>query len=64
MQQSAIVSYAQGVIACLFEALRQVVQEQQRLIEKNLFRLGLNNTVFIRAFSGIPFVPVEADNRR
>lgn len=63
MELPILIRPSQGVISRLFLAMRDVIQNEQWLIKENLLRFGLDNTMFLRAFSGISIVPIEARYR-
>jgi hypothetical protein len=54
-----IVRDAEGMISRFILAVLNVFDQQQCLIKKHLFRLGLAHAVLIRTFAGIALVPVE-----
>jgi len=62
VQPPSIIGSTERMKTRFRQAVPVVFEDEQRLIEKRLFRLRLTDAVLIRAFSLVPGVPVEPDN--
>ncbi len=59
VQQATVERLAEGMEASFLIAVPQVFQRQQRLVEEDLFGLGLRHAVLLVP-AGVTVVPVEA----
>lgn len=61
MEQPLIVRYTQRVVTRLVLAVPQILKNQQWLIKEYLLRLRLENSMLLRALSGVALIPIEAN---
>lgn len=62
MESSIVVCAAQRMVSRLQLAVMDVIGEQKRLVEENLFRFRLADTVFFSVFAGISRIPLKTGN--
>lgn len=63
MEFSIIVGSTQSVVSRFFLTVRNIVQKKQWLVKENLLCFGLDNTMFLRAFSAVSIIPIKARYR-
>jgi hypothetical protein len=60
VQAPPVVRTTQGVETRLKLTVRGIFEQQKRLVEKDLFGLGLTDPVFVQTLASVPRVPLKA----
>ncbi len=64
MKQPSVVGSTQGMQSQFIEAVPDILDDQQRIIEENLFRFTLANSMLFSAFAAIALIPIETFDLR
>ena len=64
MKQSPGVCAAKGMQSQLLNTVADILNHQQRLIEKHLFSFTLTDVVFLNALATVTLVPLKAYDAR